>query len=315
MKCFSAYLYVAIASIVVSGCAGEQNASPQNQILRTTAQRNSPASWIDPIAAKKSNLLYVSDVANNEVYIYTYPSLNLVGILTGFDNPHGLCVDGAGEVLVVNTNASDLVVYPHGSVLASQTIKDSGQYPIGCSVSVSQDAIAVSNAGTTTGGPGSVTVFSGPPVNYPIASMSTVSYLSYDKAGDLFADGTDASGSFQFAELPRHKTVFKPIDLNQAIGAPGGLQPYGSYIVVGDESTNNVYLVVREQIVGSTSLGGASQVVQFFIAGGTLIGPDSGNASIGLWKYPGGGSPIQIITGSYLNKPTAAVISSVKSKS
>lgn len=268
-------------------------------------------SWMSP-AAKSNKLLYVSDSATNEVYVYTYPGLSLAGILTGFSSPHGLCVNAkSGEVYVVNTGASNIVVYAHGELLPEYAIKDNGQQPLGCSVSPNGRTLAVSNLQTSSAGPGSVTVFNGSNgVNYPVGTMETVGYVSYDSSNNIFVDGADASGNFQFAELVKGKSTFKSITLDQSIGRAGGVESYGKYVVVGDETTNTIYLVVHNQVVGSTVLSGASEVVQFFISSATLIGPDDGNASIGLWKYPQGGSPIQLITGSYLSKPTAAVLSS-----
>jgi hypothetical protein len=56
------------------------------------------SSWILP-SAKKSDLLYVSDLLAQVVDIYTYgKGYKLVGELTGFFNPEGLCVDKTGTV-------------------------------------------------------------------------------------------------------------------------------------------------------------------------------------------------------------------------
>ena len=100
----------------------------------------------------------------------------------------------------------------------------------------------MSNATSASGGPGNVTVFgAGGPVTYPVTTMNTVAYLSYDGAGDIFVDGADASSDFQFAELASGKTTFKAIHLNQTIGLPGGIQPYGKYVVVGDKEHRTRY--------------------------------------------------------------------------
>lgn len=312
MKSLDLSARIAMIGLIALGGCGGHGIALDNPSPGGTFGASSAHSWVSPDAAK-NELLYVSDAANNEVYIYTYPANDLVGILTGFNNPHGLCVvPSTGDVWVTNTGASTIVRYQHGTVLPVQSLKDNGQYPVGCSVNPKShtSTLAVSNAQSVSGGPGSVTVFVGSaPHNYPVTTMNTVAYLSFDNSGDIFVDGADLSGTFQFAELIKGHSSFKAIPLNQSIGRPGGVEGYSKYIVVGDESTNTVYLVVKGQVVGSTTLSGASEVAQFFIDGTTLIGPDDGNATIGLWKYPAGGSPIQVITGSYLNKPTGAVIS------
>lgn len=45
--------------------------------------------------AQSQNLLYVSIQGFNDVYVYSYLSsaIELVGKLTGFSDPSGLCVD------------------------------------------------------------------------------------------------------------------------------------------------------------------------------------------------------------------------------
>jgi hypothetical protein len=300
-------LHLIVLSILfLVGCGSARPIEPLDQPRNGSTIPTLNRSWMSP-DAKTAWLLYVSDAANNEVYVYKYPENNLVGILTGFDNPHGLCVSKiTGEILIANTNASNLLFYKHGEILPEATLDDKGQYPMGCSINTT--GVAVSNMQTVNGGPGTVAVFPGG-TTYPVTTMSKVDYLSYDGKGNIYVDGTDASDNFQFAELVKGKTKFIPVQLNQSIGRPGGVQLNGKYIVVGDESTNTVYLTNRGQVVGSTVLGGASEVAQFFVQGNSIIGPDDGDASIGIWTFPGGGSPLQVITGGYLSKPTGAAVS------
>jgi hypothetical protein len=46
-------------------------------------------SWMAPGAEKIKELLYVSDAATDDVFVYDYASGNEVGKLTGFDQPLG----------------------------------------------------------------------------------------------------------------------------------------------------------------------------------------------------------------------------------
>src|SRR5579863_8972501 len=81
-------------------------------------------SWMEPAARSKS-LLYVSDVYGNVVYVFNYPQLTPAGVLTGFNEPEGLCTDQSGDVWVANTLDSQLVEYAHGSKSPKQVLTDS----------------------------------------------------------------------------------------------------------------------------------------------------------------------------------------------
>jgi hypothetical protein len=52
---------------------------------------------------------------------------------------------------------------------------------------------------------------------------------------------------------------------------------------------------------------GSSDVVQFFIKGKTMIGPDAGNDTVEFFRYPAGGKAYATMTG--LTQPTPVVIS------
>ena len=76
MKAFSAYIFA--LAITLSGCSAQEAGGPSGRPPSTDmVNRDARMSWITPGAAKESSLLYVSDSSNNEVYIYTYPSLAL----------------------------------------------------------------------------------------------------------------------------------------------------------------------------------------------------------------------------------------------
>jgi NHL repeat len=295
-----------VGVLVMAGCS---NANTQTTLPTQPASvLREGKSWVSP-AAKGSSLLYVSDAETNEVYIYTYPAAALVGSIAGFKNPHGLCSDSAGNVYVTDTGNSKIESFPHGSVIPTKSFADKNQYPVGCTIGSKQNTFFVSNSGDIKGGPGSVTVYEGDSHgSYQLPNIVTAAYITHDGRGDLYVDGTDASGDFELDELVEGQPQFKPATLNQHIGRPGGVEADGKYIAIGDESTNTVYLTSGTSVVGTIVLNGASEVVQFTIDGNTLIGPDDGNATIGFWPLQGG-PPSQVISGSYLSKPTGSTIS------
>ena len=68
------------------------------------------------------------------MYVYSYPGGVLKQTLLGFTDPGGECVDANGDVFITNTGGSDILEYAHGARNPSATLKDAGEFPIGCAV-------------------------------------------------------------------------------------------------------------------------------------------------------------------------------------
>lgn len=105
-------------------------------------------------ASKRSGLLYASDWATNDVYVFDYPSGKQVGVLTGLDGSYGMCVDAQGDIYIGNSGDNTLVEYAHGGDMPLKTYSVVGQ-PIGCSVDAKGDV------SVTSFNPGEVIVFAG----------------------------------------------------------------------------------------------------------------------------------------------------------
>jgi hypothetical protein len=153
---FSRYtISCCLAAALLAACGGSQapigapGAMPQPPAIATRADRGK--SWMLP-EAKREDLLYISDAGNDTVTAYSYPRGRLVGTLGGFDFPYGQCVDKVGDVFITNTNASNILEYPHGSSSPTATIGDAGEHPAGCSVDPLNGDLAVNNTYTVSRG-------------------------------------------------------------------------------------------------------------------------------------------------------------------
>jgi len=159
-------------------------------------------SWIAP-DAKKKKLLYVSSALTDDVYVYSYSNQKLVGTLTGFKLPYGLCADKTGDVWIVDDGAQEIVEYKHGGTSPITTLSDPGEYPEGCSVDPTTGNLAITNFYSSSGS-GSVSIYahaSGEPTTYSDPSIANFRFCGYDDKGNLFADGANNSSEFAFAEL------------------------------------------------------------------------------------------------------------------
>jgi len=144
---------------------------------------------------------------------------------------------------------------------------------------------------------------SGSPTLYSM--NATTLYAGYNNAGDLFVDGYVGSSPI-LAELPRRRSKFKTISLNESIGGPGEVQWDGKYISIETLHYPIVYQIQVSgssgTIVGTTDLkeGSKTYVGQSWIQGQQIVAPCEGRAarrpnSICLWEYPSGGSAKEIL--------------------
>src|SRR5579863_489115 len=85
----------------------------------------------EPLSAK--TLLYISDWATNEVFVYDYDSRAQIGKLDGFKQPSGECVDSKNDVWITDFRASDVLKFGHGGSKPIETLQTTG-HPIGCAV-------------------------------------------------------------------------------------------------------------------------------------------------------------------------------------
>jgi hypothetical protein len=106
-----------------------------------------------------------------------------------------------------------------------------------------------------------------------IAAFYRTHSLGYDDKGNLFVDGRNggsSGGPFMFGELVKGKV--KAIALKGGtINLPGGVQWDGSYITVGDRSPGTIYRISAGKIVGSISLTGEANTVEYVIDGKTVV--------------------------------------------
>jgi hypothetical protein len=329
------------SAAMLAGCGGG-GAAPvpllSGSLDRAHAQRGAArgGSWMAP-QAKKEDLLYVSDLEAQAVFIYRYGHGNaLVGTITGFFNPEGLCVDKKGDVFVTNDTSDgdhQILEYAHGSTTPLATLNDPYGRVNGCSVDPTTGNLAVTNFWGASEGTGGVSIYphaKGTPASYSDSSIYYYYYCGYDDAGNLFVDGLSSGSSFGLAELPSGSGSFTDISLDQTIYLPGGVQWDGKYLAVGDQvAVKHDFTSVIYQFsisgsagteIGTTLLDGSNQVAQFWLpkvdAGkkkgqaATVIGPDGDGKNTLIWAYPAGGSPTATISGE--QDPTGATLSLAK---
>jgi hypothetical protein len=184
-------------------------------------------------------------------------------------------------------------------------------------VNINDGDLAVTNSTT-----GSVSIYKeakGDPTTYSDSTfMPITSFLSYDDKGNLFVDGRWGL-FFRFAELPAGSSTFTNIYLNRSVGFPGGVQCEGKYVAIGDREYDQIKPPHQTSAIDLVKVSGSSgtivstmffpgqhNVIQFWIQGKRVVGPDPTSATSDIYSYPGGVIEKTITGNSY---PFGAVVS------
>ncbi len=275
-------------------------------------------SWMLP-EAKKDTLLYISDYGSGNIYVYAHPfspkSVTLVGTIKESGEPAGECVDKAGNVWVANLASGEgrITEYAHGGTRPIKILQDTGYRPLSCSVDPTTGNLAVTNFSANSGGQGNVLIYAhavGTPKSYEPPSMYFAYFSAYDDAGNLYVDGENQYGYFEFAELPNGSSTFENILLSPIISIPGGVQWDGKNVAVGNQDSLNstIYLMrfsgSKATLKGTVILDNGEDVAGFWIQklakGMDVVAPAQGNTAgsrVFFYNYPAGGSPKQTLTG------------------
>ncbi|MGA8475791.1 MAG: hypothetical protein WB681_12080 [Candidatus Cybelea sp.] len=312
-------LFFGLAAALLAGCGGPTGAPgamPWSALPAGGAGR--AGSWVSP-EAKSRDLLYVS-TNDRVVYVFDYPQGRLVGELTHFLQPEGLCSDSAGNVFITDKQNLEIFEYAHGGKTPIKTLVDNVYgAPGGCAVDPKSGDLAVTNP-LGSAGYGNVVIYkraTGEPKAYysRTSVQNAFEFCSYDDKGNLFI--TTATSNY-FYRLAKGAKQLTPIAVMGPgiIYEPTGVQWHKPYFVVGDQyfddqPQSGVYQLSVSRnfarIRGSILLTGSSRYVsQFTMQGHQLIAPDEINNDVALYNYPLGGPAFKMIG---VNEPIGTTIS------
>ncbi len=261
------------------------------------------------------DLLYVDQgysLGHNRgvVVIYTYPGNAYVGQFT-VSNPsyppattEGICSDTQGDVFIEAEYyyGTTIYEYAHGGTSPVASLGDGGNgYANDCASDPTTGNLAVVSRADPDA-QGNVAIFAdamGTPTTYTDPGMSNYYSCSYDGQGNLFIEGSTASGEIEFAELPVGSGAFTNITLNKPLKSPGAVQWDGEYITIQEAGT--IYRITTSgstgTVVGTTRIllrSNPSRGYEY-IHRNRVIAPDGKQhkaGRIGFWRYPSGGKPL-----------------------
>jgi hypothetical protein len=297
------------AAVLISGCGSSQ---PPVAEPNVNAQVNPITSY----SARGGDLLYVADTSG-DVQLVSYPAGKKVGsIYYGlYSFIGGECSDRSGNVWI--TDYSGIAEYPHGGTKPI-TQKFARWDLTGCSVAPkSNDVAAAGQMGTVfiwSGGRGRART-------YHTKSFYTLRYCGYDADGNLFVDGFEQYNRDKFLlfELPSGERKLTSVSLDQKIHVAGQVQWDGRYLAIQDEGASHSIYQIKVSgnigtVVNKIAFQGLRKPVKAsWIAGSTIFVPYSAAGrfpnAIGIFNYPGGGKPIDVLRGGAYRDVGAVTLS------
>jgi hypothetical protein len=245
-------LALSMTAALLTACGGSQSplglSGSQQNAMGT--QRN--RAWMSPAAKTSKELLYVSSFNNGDINVYSYPKGTLVGQLTGFNGPVGMCVDANGDIFVPERFSGSVYEYAHGGTTPIATLDDGNESGT-CSIDPTTGNLAVGDitSGFTvfpysgSGAFGSPEFYSNPGG----VSWNSINNVGYDDKGNLFFSGSAASIQTE-GELPKGSSDGELLTISGlTIESNGEVQWDGKYITFTDRDTANTYEVA---VSGST---------------------------------------------------------------
>lgn len=225
------------------------------------------------INVKDGASIIVSDASDNVVDIFNAKGKETAQ-LTGFSEPQGLALDSAGNLYVADTNNSRIQVYAAGFQGAPTTINDPGEFP--ASVAVDRKGnLGVTNILTTSDGPGSVSFFNKAGTlltTLSNANFAKVIFDAFDEKGNLYIDGTNASGAFAAGEVVGGVSgkAITILATGNSVGYPGGIAIPSAHKIAFDDQQNLAVFTYNAPVQGSlgmpiatTPLTGAGDPISF----------------------------------------------------
>lgn len=304
-------------------------------------------SWISPRMAGAPRLLFISDDSTNDVDIFTMPALMLVGTITGFSEPQGLCSDARGNIWVTDEGSQTIDLLTRGGHIIN-VLTDPDGYPVGCAVDPATGNLAVTNIyNFYLSGPGETLVYpAGEPPAVSYANSAQYNYYSvgfrqssgarnagghHYHGSTLYVDGLTSLQVFILSELTNGSASMTTVPIHGGnIYFPGMVQWDKNYLAVGDQLCLNTETscVYHVGIKGSTgSISGVTNLLNYngtsvcdlvqgviaahglrYLAGGDYEYCGYAVSSVDRWPYPAGGSPTNF-NDSVVGEPIGAAIS------
>ena len=281
-----------------------------------------------PDAKNQPSLLYVSNWGTADVTVYTYLNgggLVLVGKLTGFSLPAGMCTDKAGDIWIADygTGVKKLYEYAHAGTSPIRILRQENGKPYDCSVDLNTGSLAVANElpkGKLTFA--NVTVYPAGAhegIHYaPPYGFQRVDFLAYDDKSNLYVDGLESYYTVRkLFELHKGGIKLRRLALRGgSLQEPGAIQWVNPTLLIGDNNLGNqgvagAYKVLVSKtvatVVGKLSYKDTQAAGAFWRRAGRIVVPDTAGNIVRIYNLSDGSFYGSLTAG--ISQPFGAVVS------
>ena len=311
----------ALLAAMLAACAGPSQTAPVHNGVLTSV--------MSPAASKSSSLLYVSNASN--VTVYTYENgggIILVGTLTSFTSPGGMCTDNAGNVWITDYTSRNVYEYAHGGTAPIATITAKLGFPYACAVDSATGNLAVSYehpyghfrsyAEVVVYAPGANTG----PSYAPKTGFYRAYFLSYDDKSNLYATGQACGydecyrdAYIRLFQLGSRKKMFEVVAGEARQSAPSAIVWVNPSFLMGNgKSGDGGAQALKIQVTGKrATIVGDVNFAQTFLTYGfsrradRVIVPDYAANAVQIYNLQDGSLVNSFTEG--LNQPFSAVVS------
>ena len=333
MKSSRALAAAVVVVAILGGCGGSQPLSPLDATASYAASGSRPAqashtgkSWMLPGAEKQPSLLYVSNMGTSDVTIYTYLNGNgliLVGMLTGFSSPTGMCADNAGNVWIPDYHSRKVYEYAHGGSAPIFTITQQNGLPYDCAIDPSTGSLAVANQlpdGRYSYG--NVKIYAKGSrrgtTYFPPYGFRSVDFLAYDNKSNLLIDGEQLYEPLaQLFKLAKDSSELTTMTISGgALYVPGAINWVSPTFLLGDQNfenkgTQGAYKIFvsgsTATVVGTLPFSGTQHAYGFWRRAGRVIVPDQPGNAVRIYNLSDGSLFSKLTTS--ISAPFGAVVS------
>ncbi|MGB6519795.1 MAG: hypothetical protein WBE79_14960 [Candidatus Cybelea sp.] len=305
-----------VASALLAACGGlqvpigAQSQMPNAAALTTHAHSRPPLNIADARQnalphAQSGDLLYVTTSHQEQLYLLTYPQLQVIDTIGGFSPAalHGLCSGPAGEVYVTDDGqqTSHLYLFKHGAKTSSKTLSGPGGITA-CSVNPTTGDVAA----TTVENRPALAIYSkgkGAPKIYDANTGYSAS--AYAPNGNLYLIPSCCDCLTLFAN-----GTFTCVKLDRSAQLPraGGLQWHNNVFVIAARAHHNLQTVYTVKLTSATTGRLVSTItldrkmdegprsgLPALVAGNELMAPSHRKGLLSFWLYPKGGEPVKSV--------------------
>jgi hypothetical protein len=304
-------LGVAALVTILAACSGGSSQSPAlsgpaNSLGQAFAQQVTSLRSLVPNTSRgfmkavdaRTQLVYMSSWGTASVVDVSAMNGRQVGQITnGLAEPQGLFVDAKGSLWVAN--ASNVLVYPHGSLSPSKTLTDSVGDPTDVRVCADGTAYVADLYDNSSSNHASVQVYAHgsttPTGNLDYASDFRNPFLTCDAAGNVFVAllTGESVGDGGVVEFPHGKQKGAK-DLGIVLQSPGGIKPDNAgNLLVTDLIGHTIaeYAENGSPTGQSIATGTATEGIAVTREGGIVLGATdtTQEGPVGIsWSWPAG---------------------------